>query len=259
MKKKKRFHTIRIRDYFQGLCYMTECRFKDLPAPLPWIEPSINMLYLESVLSYVLGNDFCSIISMSALLEHVLRLALLDRNNTGLTRSLSLEQLDGINSISVAIKKAISEGIIDTKDKAWWDSIAKIIRNKSAHYIIPKLIKDFTKQKYDEGQGDREKYSPVYYRLTNDKGEPKTPFSYDWGMFFHKVGYFIAKAYIVDGTFYLKKVIKTTDWKPDRSYWASQEDEYNFFFSYNWNIAEMIESLDSGNERPKSDGPKAAE
>ena len=238
---------------------MARCRFKDLPEPLPWIEPSINMLYLESVLSYVLGNDFCSIMSMSALLEHVLRLAILDRNNTGLTRSLSLKQLGGIESISDAIEKATSKGIIDTEDKAWWDSIAKIIRNKSAHYIIPKLIKDFTKQKYDEGQEDREKYSPVYYRQTNGKGEPKTPLSHDWGMFFHKVGYFIAKAYIVDGTSYLKKVIEITDWKPDRSYWASQEDEYNSFFSYNWNIAEMIESLDGVNERPKSDGPKAAE
>ena len=49
---------------------------RDLPAPLPWIEPSINNLHLESVYSFLVGNYECSIMSISSLLEHVLRLAI---------------------------------------------------------------------------------------------------------------------------------------------------------------------------------------
>ena len=61
------------------------------------------MLYLESVSSYVLGNNFCSIMSMSVLLEHVLRLAILDGKNTGLTINLSLKQLDKINNLGMLV------------------------------------------------------------------------------------------------------------------------------------------------------------
>jgi hypothetical protein len=180
---------------------------------------------------------------MSTLLEHVLRLALLDKDNTGLTRSLSLKQLDNINSIGEAIEKATAAELIEAQDRPWWNSIAKIIRNKSAHYIIPKLIKEFTKCTYNQDQEDREKYAPTYYRITDEKGHPQTHISHDWGMFFHKVGYYIAKAYIIDGTAHLKEIIAKTNWKPDRSHWASQEIHYNDFFKYSWDIDVMKESL----------------
>lgn len=62
-------------------------------------------------------------------------------------------------------------------------------------------------------------------------------------MFFHKVGYYIAKAYIIDGTAHLKKIIAKTNWKPDRSHWASQEIHYDDFFKYSWDIDVMKESL----------------
>lgn len=230
-------------DAFGQLCQIAESRFKELPNPLPWIEPSINMLYLECVLSYLVGNEFSSVISMSALLEHVLRLALLDKENTGLTRSLSLGKLEGISSITVAIQRAFEEGLIEGQDKAWWDSVAKIIRNKSAHYMIPKLIKEFTMHKYDETQEDRERYTPTYYRITDENGRPQSHISHDWGMFFHKVGFYIARRYIVDGTEHLKKIIEKTNWKPDRSHWASQEIGYNDFFSYSWDVDDMKKSL----------------
>ncbi len=32
-------------------------------------------------------------------------------------------------------------------------------------------------------------------------------------------------------------------WQPDRSYWASQEWEYNAFFEYPWTLEAMAESL----------------
>lgn len=241
--EEKKLRAYKSSDAFGQLCQIAESRFTRLPSPLPWIEPSINMLYLECVLSYAIGNEFSSIISMSTLLEHVLRLALLDKNNTGLTRSLSLNQLDDINSISKAIKRAVADGLIETQDKAWWQSIAKIIRNKSAHYIIPKLIKEFTKRKYDQEHEDRERYAPTYYRITDKNGRPQTHVSHDWGMFFHKVGSYIARAYIIDGTEQLTKIIGKTNWKPDRSCWASQEIHYNDFFSYSWDVDDMKKSL----------------
>ena len=52
---------------------------KDLPAELPWIEPSINNLHLESAYSFLIGNYESAIISMSSLLEHVLRLAVINK------------------------------------------------------------------------------------------------------------------------------------------------------------------------------------
>jgi len=182
---------------------------------------------------------------MSTLLEHVLRLALLDKENTGLKRNLSLNDLNEIRNISQAVDRALSEGLIDNQDKDWWGNIAKIIRNKNAHYIIPKLIKEFTKRKYDQLSKDREKYAPKWYRLTNENGLPVSHIAHDWGMFFHKVGYFIARTYLIDGTEHLKRILQKTNWEPDRSYWASQESFYNEFFSYNWNIDEMKKSLSS--------------
>ena len=47
--------------------------FGKLPKALPWIEPSINCLHQESVLSLLVGNSECAIISMCSLMEHVLR------------------------------------------------------------------------------------------------------------------------------------------------------------------------------------------
>jgi hypothetical protein len=230
-------------DAFGEFCQIAESRFKKLPKPLPWIEPSINMLYLECVLSYLIGNEFSSIISMSALLEHVLKLAVLDKDNTGLTRNCSLRQLNGIRSISVAIDSALVEGLIENQDKPWWDRVAKIIRNKSAHYMVPKLIKEFTRDEYDQKDEVREGYTPTYYRITDKNGRPESHIAHDWGMFFHKVGFYVARRYIMDGTEHLKKVIAKTNWKPDTSYWASQEIRYNDFFSYSWDVADMQQSL----------------
>jgi len=241
--KKKTFRLYRSPDAFSALCQMAESRAKALPSPLPWIEPSINMLYLECILSYIIGNEFSSIITMSTLLEHVLRLALLDKNNTGLTRSLSQGKLDEISSIGQAIERATKEELIEPQDRSWWNSVAKIIRNKSAHYIIPKLIKEFTRTKYDAENGDRDRYTPPYYRITDDSGEPQSKFCHDWGMFFHKVGFFIARTYIVDGTEQLKRIVAKTSWKPDRSYWAAQEAHYNVFFSFSWDVEDMKKSL----------------
>ncbi|CDG36257.1 hypothetical protein CTHBC1_1617 [Acetivibrio thermocellus BC1] len=82
------------REFFKTTCKNAAQNFKDLPEPLPWIEPSINMIYLESITSFLFGNYFSSIVSMSILLEHVLRLAICDKENSGLNRNISIKQLD---------------------------------------------------------------------------------------------------------------------------------------------------------------------
>ena len=55
--------------------------FSCLPKALPWIEPSINCLHQESVLSLMIGNIECAIVSMCSLMEHVLRLAIVNKND----------------------------------------------------------------------------------------------------------------------------------------------------------------------------------
>ena len=68
--------------------------FSCLPKALPWIEPSINCLHQESVSSLMVGNVECAIISMCSLMEHVLRLAIVNKNECGLHRPESMSQID---------------------------------------------------------------------------------------------------------------------------------------------------------------------
>ncbi|OAB42102.1 hypothetical protein [Paenibacillus antarcticus] len=87
-------------DYFNITADIAKDVFRELPKPLPWIEPSINMLYLNSASSLIFGNFYASIICCSTLLEHTLRLAVLDPVNNGLERKLSNSQLNKYQSIS---------------------------------------------------------------------------------------------------------------------------------------------------------------
>ncbi|MEW6540793.1 MAG: hypothetical protein AB1402_04160 [Bacillota bacterium] len=230
-------------DYFNLTAHYAEYRFKELPPPLEWIEPSINMLYLNAVSSFVLGNHFASIISMSCLLEHTLRLALFDKENTGLRRKVTIEQLDSMGTITRLITEASENGLIDKADLPWWTEVAKVIRHKSAHYIIPHILREFSKKEYPDSEKIREIYHPEYYRFTDGEGRPTNHIGHDWGSFFHKSDYYICRAFVFDATKFIKKIIAKTNWKPDRSWWKSQEDEYNAFFQYKWTYEEMKKSL----------------
>ncbi|EGG37949.1 hypothetical protein [Paenibacillus sp. HGF5] len=221
-------------DYFNITAEIASLTFKELPEPLPWIEPSINMLYLNSASSLIFGNYYASIICCSTLLEHTLRLAILDPNNNGLQRKLSNSQLNKYQSISDLLKAPNINSIIpDTQDMDWWIQIASKLRNKSAHYIIPTLLKLFTGKDYH----------PDNYILTNEDGTPKYDLLHDWGSFFHKSDYYIAIRFFNESTMQLKKIINNTTWESDLSWWKSQADQYNMFFTFNWNINSMKESL----------------
>lgn len=231
-------------DYFNITCKNACENFEDLPRPLPWIEPSINMIYLESVSSFLFGNYFSSIISMGILLEHVLRLAIYDKDNTGLNRNISIEQLDSIGTISGLITRAKEEGLIKEEEYLWWEMVAKVMRNKSAHFLLPTILKEFTKDEYEGEENTRANYHPENYKLTDKYGNPTGYLSHDWGSFFHKSDYYIAKQFLNDSTEKILNIIDRTNWEPDRTWWKSQEYWYDALFEYYWDIDSMKQSLE---------------
>lgn len=231
-------------DFFDSTCYGAARRFDELPEPLEWLEPSINMLYLNSVSSFIFGNFFSSIISMGILLEHILRLAIYDKGHTGLKHKIPINKLDELGTISALIDRAEKEGIIEKTDVAWWNKVGKVLRNKSAHFIIPVILREFSKEKYSGDEKIREGYHPKHYFLTEEDGSPKHDFYHDFGSFFHKSDYFINRAFINDSTEKINKVIAKTNWQPNRDYWKMQEYSYNLFFEFEWDYEKMKESLE---------------
>ncbi|WP_405155824.1 hypothetical protein [Paenibacillus sp. FSL K6-0108] len=221
-------------DYFNIMAGEAVRLFKELPVPLPWIEPSINMLYLNAASSLVTGNFYASIICSSTLLEHTLRMAILNPDTNGLKRQISNTQLDKYQSIKALLNAPnISNIIPEQIDIEWWESVASKLRNKSAHYLIPTLLKIFTTKEY----------SPEHYVLTKDDGTPQNPLLHDWGSFFHKTDYYIAIRFFKESTDQLQKIINNTQWESDLSWWKSQAEYYNMFFEYQWTIDNMKNSL----------------
>ena len=87
---------------------------QQLPNPLPWIEPSINKLHLEAAKSFLFGNYECTIIACGILLEHVLRLALVNDGQCGLKRPESIKKIDSYSCLDSIISAA--DGKIFFKD-----------------------------------------------------------------------------------------------------------------------------------------------
>ena len=208
---------------------------RDLPAPLPWIEPSINNLHLESVYSFLVGNYECSIMSISSLLEHVLRLAIINKNECGMHRRESAKKKDSFSSLNKLIDQASTKDIFNGCNESWWRAAAKTIRNKSAHYILPTMLRTCAEEdelkKYIIELEMPENYDTFYYER----------YITDWGSFYHKAGRYIAKGFISDATEEIRKVINNTAWVGDVSWWLSLKTEYELFFSYNWSV-ENIEA-----------------
>ena len=80
--------------YGGHLLYRLVNNAKGLPEPLPWIDPSINCLYKEAVLSFLVGNYEASLSALCMLLEHVLRAAIINDEDTGMNRTDSASQLN---------------------------------------------------------------------------------------------------------------------------------------------------------------------
>ena len=58
--------------YGGNLLYNLTNNAKRIPEPLPWIDPSINCLYKEAVLSFMIGNYESSITNLYYLLNTLL-------------------------------------------------------------------------------------------------------------------------------------------------------------------------------------------
>jgi hypothetical protein len=66
-------------DFFFLIVDAARDRFSELPSALPWVEPSINMPHLQACASYVLGQNLGAILLTAVLLEHALRVAVIDQ------------------------------------------------------------------------------------------------------------------------------------------------------------------------------------
>lgn len=79
---------------------------------------------------------------MCSLLEHVLRLALVNKEECGLHRQESITQIDKYNSLTAIIDAASGQAVFNGCDEEWWRAVSKNIRNKSAHYLLPTILRN---------------------------------------------------------------------------------------------------------------------
>lgn len=212
--------------------------FRKLPKPLPWIEPSINCLHQESVLSLLVGNSECAILSMCSLMEHVLRLALINKEECGLRRPESIAQIDKYGSLTAIIDAAVTTDVFTGCDEDWWRAVSKNIRNKSAHYMLPTILRNCASspslKKYIRDVELPENNDQWYYER----------YITDWGSFYHSAGRRLAVAFLNDATEQLRIVIENTNWTGDESWWISMKQSYDSFFSYDWSVDNLKKSFD---------------
>src|SRR5262245_8047812 len=112
-------------------------RFQEVNQPLPWIEPSINMIHLDAVRAYVFGSSLASIGCAVYLLEHSLRMAIWDDQESGSRRKeLSNKIFDENLTALLSADKFQSKRakiIPDADDLEWWKAVTKAVRNKVNH------------------------------------------------------------------------------------------------------------------------------
>ena len=192
--------------------------FSCLPKALPWIEPSINCLHQESVSSLMVGNVECAIISMCSLMEHVLRLAIVNKNECGLHRPESMSQIEC--------------------DEDWWRAISKNIRNKSAHYLLPTILRNCA------AEPKLKHYIRDYDLPENNDQWYYEQYITDWGAFYHRAGWTLAVNFLNDATEQLRIAINNTSWVGDESWWISLKHSYDAFFSYEWTVDNVKRSFE---------------
>jgi hypothetical protein len=224
-----------------------ETRKSRLPSPLPWIEPSINMPYLQACKCYLFHCPLPSMLALGSTLEHCLRIAVIDRYESR-QGAVNKAQWDRFKTYSIgdflmesgekrpksfdSVLRLHIEGIIELKDREWWKETSKQLRNKTAHFDIPDLIMNAGRR--EDWVGD--------YKDTDDPGRVFNN-RFWWGAPFHVSDDLIAAAFLEKATCQLKRLIVKMDWKADTSYWASQKSAYEEFFRFSWRRESMAESM----------------
>lgn len=227
-----------VRDYGGRLLADMHSVFDNLPKALPWIEPSINCLHQESVLSLLVGNSECAILSMCALMEHVLRLAVVNKEECGLRCPESMTQIDRYNSLTAIIDAAVGTDVFVGCDEDWWRAVSKNIRNKSAHYLLPTILRNCA------ADPNLKKYIRDVELPENNERWYYEHYITDWGSFYHSAGHRLAVGFLNDATEQLRIVIGNTNWTGDESWWISMKQTYESFFSYEWSIDNIKQSFE---------------
>ncbi len=226
--------------YGGSLFYQLVNNANNLPEPLPWIDPSINCLYQEAVLSYLVGNYQSALSDLCMLMEHVPRAALLNSEHSGMARKDSKKQLDKYRSLKIVIEEAEKVGLMNGCDVDWWKAVTKAIRNKAAHYILPVLLKKCAEE------GPLKKYINKYELPENNYPDWYETHLINWGSFYHGAGEDFVTKFIVDVTKELKIVISNTKWNGDESWWISLKNAYDSFFQYDWTLEKLKYSIENG-------------
>jgi hypothetical protein len=223
-------------DIMKNILMLARFKARDLPPPLPWIEPSLNMPQVQACLAFLLGAPLGSILIMGALLEHTLRLAVIDRleGYQGAMKDALWNQyrwfsvrnfLNGgkdRHKPEPQLVTAVS-AIITTSDVGWWRDVAERIRNKATHLDYPDMINDV---------GRDEAYMGLY-TIADDQGWAFRTRS-RWGFVFHRFDDSVATTFLKESTEKIRNVIDNMKWQPDESGWISQKWEYDSFFVFDW-------------------------
>lgn len=222
---------------FSIISLAIEKRFIEVNTPLPWIEPSINMIHLDVVRSYLFGSPLASIGCATYLLEHSLRMAIWDPNNSGSnranpTKKIFKASLGDLLSKRYAMKRNLV--IPDLNDLNWWNAVRKAVRNKVNHVDIPAIFRIAKELHLD--------YDYAYSGL-DEPNSWNTQNPHSWGLFWHRFGYKLASDFIIQTTDQVSKLINNTKWKSDVSWWISQKNEYDAFFKEKWDFESLQHSL----------------
>jgi hypothetical protein len=213
----------------------TERRFSEVNKPLPWIEPSINMIHLDAVRSFVFGSSLASIGCATYLLEHSLRMAIWDPIESGSNRTKPSKEIFsetmGVLLSNTKYSNNLQLVIPNSTDLLWWRAITKAVRNKVNHVDIPAIFRIAKELQFD--------YDYAYSGA--DTWNPED--SHSWGMFWHRFGDKLASDFIAQVTEQVIKLISYTKWKPDESWWISQKHLYDGFFKEDWNFESLQGSL----------------
>lgn len=188
-------------------------------------------------MSYVLAAEFASITVTAILLEHTLRLAVID-TKAGYQGAMDKKLWDTYSSCSIRDffnrEPDLIKRIIADEDTGWWiDFAGKVVRNKALHFDVPAFI---------EKIASREDYMGMF-AIDPDRQKALTT-RFWWGLVFHRADALVAIAFLRESTEMLRRLIQKVAWKPDRSRWASQEWEYNSFFEYPWTLDALRKSLE---------------
>jgi len=210
-----------LHDSVQWTVYYAIRRHRELPDPIPWVEPSINMPYLEACVSYVFGCGLACTVMLGALLEHVIRLAAID-SELGRPFAMSEQIWNRYRRHTIAQfhREGVLEKLVGAEDLDWWASFAgDRVRNKTHHFDIPMMIHDL---------GRFEEYVGIY----QDTDSRDLIFSgrFWWGAPFHRTSDLIAIGFLREATEKIARVIRTMKWPEFREHWISQKWRYDSFF-----------------------------